>query len=111
LEELVEQKYLSAMPDSPFTGELMRYYQDVLPPPDFVYESSGKHWMFQHVSCYVLGMGGQWWTMPSDQRAIYDQVQKSVRESFPVTGGTYLQLNGLIMLIVPPPEESSEPQS
>jgi len=92
LDELVEQGYLSAFPEHPWTGELMQFHRDA-PPPEGIIPS--------HVfSRGILGMGDDWGKFPRQQLDAYSKMLKAACEALPESGGTYLQLGKWAYVIV-----------
>ena len=93
LEELIEEGYLAAFPEHPFTGELMQYHRDAPPPEDVVSASVSP-------SAHIVGVPQEWWTQPGVLRDPHEGVRASATKAFREDGGTYLRLDNLVWVIV-----------
>jgi hypothetical protein len=86
LDVLIEQGFLSAFPEHPFTGELMQYHRDAPPPTDDVSANTSVH---------ILTTGRQ-------SGDISRERMERERTAFSTIGGTYLRLGGLVRVILEP---------
>jgi len=91
LDELIERGLLSALPEHPFTGEVMQYHRDAPPPSDV--DS-------KNVSAHIVGIVQEWWQQPGVRRDPHEAARASAVGAFSISGGTYLRLDGLVYVIV-----------